>query len=128
MATRPRRVHTPSHRPIQQHYFWWQVRHTFALYCSIQAAGPDSNFCAVDSWDMQHLQQNLVTRGLIVTKDIDEERIMRGPLIKLPHTIRITTELAKQKLAPILQAAGLPDVQDTKNSAIMAGTVSCQVC
>jgi len=69
-----------------------------------------------------------VTRVLIVTKDIDEERIMRGPLIKLSDAIRITTELAKQKLAPILQAAGLPDVQDTKNSAIMAGTVSCQVC
>lgn len=58
-------------------------------------------------------------RGMIVTKDIDEERILRGPLIKLPHTIRVTTNLAKQKLAPILQAAGL---QDTDISAIMAGT------
>ena len=68
-----------------------------------------------------------MTRGLIVTKDIDKERVARGRLIKLPHTIRITTELAKQKLAPILQAAGLPDVQDTNISAMMAGTVSCQV-
>jgi len=59
-----------------------------------------------------------VTRGLIATKDIDEERVARGPLIKLPHTIRITTELAKQKLTPILQAAGLPDVQDTIVPAI----------
>ncbi len=88
----------------------------------------DQTAISFDSWDMQHLQHNLVTRVLIVTKDIDEERIMRGPLIKLSDAIRITTELAKQKLAPILQAAGLPDVQDTKNSAIMAGTVSCQVC
>lgn len=59
-----------------------------------------------------------MTRGLIATKDIDEERVARGPLIKLPHTIRITTKLAKQKLTPILQAAGLPDVQDTIVPAI----------
>jgi len=68
-----------------------------------------------------------VTRGLIATKDIEEERVARGLLIQLPHTIRITTELAKQKLAPILQAAGLPDVPDANISAIMTPTSSCQV-
>lgn len=79
-----------------------------------------------NSWDVQYLQHYLVTRGLIATKDIDEERVACGPLIKLPHTIRMTTELAKQKLTPILQAAGLPDVQDTTVPAIQPGTVSCQ--
>ena len=76
---------------------------------------------------MPYLQQNLVTRGLVATKDINEERVARGPLIQLPHTVRITTELAKQKLAPIRQAAGLPDVPGTNLSAMMIGMVSCQM-
>ncbi len=76
---------------------------------------------------MQYLQQNLVTRKLVATKDITEERVAHVPLTQLPHTVRITTELAKQKVAPILQAACLPDVPGTTLSAMMTVMVSCQM-
>ena len=66
-----------------------------------------------------------MTRGLIATKDIDEERVARGPLIQLPHTIRITFELAKHKLAPILQTADLPGASSV--AALKTGPVSCHI-
>lgn len=76
---------------------------------------------------MQHLPHSLLTRGLITTKDIDEEQAACRPLIQLPCTLRITAELAWHKLAPILQAADLPDLLATSTSALKTGPVSCHI-
>ncbi|KAL3144812.1 hypothetical protein ABBQ38_001921 [Trebouxia sp. C0009 RCD-2024] len=51
-------------------------------------------------------------RGVVTTEDIGEELVSQEPLLLVPEELSITTSLAKERLHPLFQAAGLPDLQD----------------
>lgn len=67
------------------------------------------------------LQQHcLTTRGVVTTEDIGEELVSQEPLLLVPEELSITTSLAKERLHPLFQAAGLPDLQVHLPSASIA--------
>ena len=63
--------------------------------------------------DLRPYQHCLTTRGVVTTEDIDEELVLREPLLLVPEELSISTILAKEKLAPILKAANLPSLEVT---------------
>ena len=53
----------------------------------------------------------LTIRAVVTTEDIDEELVSQEPLLLVPEELSMSTSLAKEQLAPILQAASLPSLE-----------------
>lgn len=82
-----------------------QANRGFCLYCHV-------HLDCLELHCVTSIQQCwLTTRAVVTTEDIDEELVSQEPLLLVPEELSMSTNLAKQQLAPLLEAAKLPSLE-----------------
>ena len=82
-----------------------QANRGFLLHCHVQLNSTELYYVA-------SIQQCwLTTRAVVTTEDIDEGLVSQEPLLLVPEELSMSTNLAKQQLAPLLEAAKLPSLE-----------------